>query len=409
MGWVVSPTYPMSEIPERDFVSVCPQAILRRREIGDRRVYDICNGYRVEFRTAENPDRLRGARLAWLWMDEAAQLRKEVMDVLYPCLLAYRGKVWITTTPAGRNWLYDEFYLRSLPDWKDYDSDYSCIRSRTDENPFLDAGDIKKLGHKYTGAFKAQELLAEFVNYEGLVYRDFDVGRHVYSGTPVHPDDKEIARVFAGIDFGFGDPLAYLWVVQFRNHSFMVVDEHYEAGKGTDHHAKRILASPWEKRVEVRFADPRAAQARRDLQRYGVPNMAAHDHEIMDGVLEVTRLLNTDVDGKPLLRVAAECKNLIREFGMYRYRDATDAKNRGEKPFDKDNHALDSLRYALYSIGSNLYHGPAHPVDDKPGPGTYGWIREQMKFSRAYGDSGIFTRRGKNPLFPMSNNSIFNA
>jgi len=372
LGWIIGPTYKQAEQAEADFLSVCPEAIVRRREYGDKREYDIANGYKVEIRTADDPDALRGKRLGWYWIDEIALVKQAVVEVLYPNLLAYRGKMWGTTTPRGRNWLYDDFYLRSLPHSRSYDPEYFCIKSRTYDNPFVDARDVAKLAQKYSGAFRAQEIDAEFVNFEGLVYRDFDVMTHVVND--LEPDDADVDQVIAGIDFGFKDPFCYLWVAHRRG-GWVVVDEHYEAERETLYHARVVRSNPWEKRVSVRFADPRGKQSRIDLMRYGLPNIAAHKHDIYDGVIEVTRLLNARLqDGRPALQVCRKCKNLIREFGQYRYRDEAPERNVGEKPLEYMNHALDCVRYALFSVGSGLYHGSVETEQEPPRPGDYGYI-----------------------------------
>jgi len=408
LGWIIAPTYAMAEIAERDFLAVCPSAVVRKREYGDRRVYDIANGYRVEIRTGDDPDTLRGSRLAWYWADEIALLKKAVVDVLYPNLLSYRGKMWGTTTPRGKGWLYDQFYLKTIPGHLDYDPEYFCIRSKTSDNVFLDSRDVSRLATKYSGAFRAQEIEAEFVNFEGMVYRDFDQRLHVVPD--MDPEDKRIGRVVAGIDFGFKDPFVYLWIAE-KEGQWIVVDEHYECERETTYHARMIRSNPWERRVQLRFADPRGKQSRMDLQRYGVTNFAAHKHEIYDGILEISRLLvQRTSDGKPLLQVCRRCRNVIREFGEYRFRETEAGKNVTDKPAPWSDHCMDALRYALYSVNSSLYHGEQEPATPAPpGPGTYGYILENTGYISGGARHSFLSRARTKPGSQGCIQSIFNA
>ena len=65
--------------------------------------------FRVEIKTAENPDRLRGAGLGFIWMDEAAMMSEEVYKILLGTILATKGVIFRTSTPRGHNWFYKLF------------------------------------------------------------------------------------------------------------------------------------------------------------------------------------------------------------------------------------------------------------------------------------------------------------
>jgi len=65
----------------------------------------------LQFRTAEDPQSLRGAGLDILWIDESAFIRtKEAWDVIRPSLGDNLGIVITTTTPRGKNWVWEEFF-----------------------------------------------------------------------------------------------------------------------------------------------------------------------------------------------------------------------------------------------------------------------------------------------------------
>jgi hypothetical protein len=55
------------------------------------------------------------------------------------------------------------------------------------------------------------------------------------------------------------------------------------------------------------------------------------------------------------LRVMSNCINLIKEGRIYKYRESEleKNKNRGEKPMDANNHAMDALRYMIMELPDN--------------------------------------------------------
>lgn len=77
---------------------------------GDK-YFEFPDGSLIEFRSADEPDSLRGAGLDILWMDESAFIRTgDAWNVVRPALADKRGIVISTTTPNQRNWYWEEFW-----------------------------------------------------------------------------------------------------------------------------------------------------------------------------------------------------------------------------------------------------------------------------------------------------------
>lgn len=60
------------------------------------------------------------------------------------------------------------------------------------------------------------------------------------------------------------------------------------------------------------------------------------------------------------IRIHKDCQNLIWELETYRYEDKQPDKNIKEVPVKENNHAVDALRYALYTVN------PSKPRREKP-------------------------------------------
>lgn len=350
LGWIISPTYPMSLVVERAFEEAAGYSdnggLIIRKFRGDRAYLlyppkGTSEPFRVEIKTAENPDRLRGAAVGWIWMDEAAMMSQETYKILLGCILATKGVIFMTTTPRGKNWTYD-IYEESLKNPL-----FGFVKSRTRDNKYLDEETIRILEGQYSDEFARQELDAEFVSFEGLVYKGFD------SRVMVVPPIIQIpqgAEVIGGIDNGYGDPFVHLWVMK-NSGKFYVVDEYYEPGRPIDAVARSIKAGRWDKQVIRRWADPSGAQERCDLDRWGIANYPAKN-DLLSGINSMSRAIE---DRR--LFITRNCINTIDEIGQYHY-PMKEGKNTREKPVDFKNHAMDALRYV---IASEEVFSQSHP------------------------------------------------
>ena len=108
VAWV-APTYsnsrPLWRFVERVITSE-PRAQARRAE----RTVDFYNGGRLTVYSADNDISLRGETFDLVIVDEAARIREETFtDVLLPTLADRDGRMFIVSTPKGRNWFWQQF------------------------------------------------------------------------------------------------------------------------------------------------------------------------------------------------------------------------------------------------------------------------------------------------------------
>lgn len=343
VGWIVSPTYPMSEIVQAKFEEVADAHKLIVRKFTALRKYWLIppasynKPYEICIKTAERPDRLRGATLSFCWLDEAAIMPPEVFDIILPTLMYSGGPLMITTTPKGENWLYHKV-LRKYYDEKD--ANYAVIRAKTIDNTLLDPSIVLALSNGMSNEMQRQELEGELVRWEGLVYKNFDFEKNVVK--PVDVDDIPAgSTVIGGIDVGYRDPFVHLWVVKDPKGNFTVVDEYYVTEKTIDSHASAIKANKWDRLVSRRWRDPSAAQEGADLSRLGVSSAPAKTNDIEFGIDVVKRLIESR-----RLKIAENCVFTLAEIRQYHY---TSRSKRVNVPADESNHAMDAMRYAIVS------------------------------------------------------------
>lgn len=349
LSWLVSPTFPMAGIVEKEFEQACDlgggRSLILKKYVGAHAYLLVppkgCDRpYRVEVKTAEHPDRLRGSSLDFVWMDEAAMMDPEAYTILLGRVLDSKGVILMTTTPRGMNWLYQEVHQNL-----DKDPRMAEVSSTTSENPYLDPIDIEMLRRKYSEQFAKQELGAQFVAFEGLVYEKFQPNMIIDPITTVPAG----AEIVGGVDAGYSDPFVHLWIIK-HNGKYYVADEHYQAKQTMEQHAGAIGRGYLDKKVIRRWMDPSAAQAQADLAGLGVNTYPAKN-DIQAGINAVSRCIE---EGR--LFISRNCVRTLGEIGMYAYPDKG-SKNKGEVPVDAWNHAMDALRYVIYAEeGYNKHH-----------------------------------------------------
>jgi hypothetical protein len=328
------------------------------------------NGSVIELKGAENPDSLRGSKLRGLCIDEIASIRDWNWlwsECLRPTLTDYEAPVIFISTPKGYNHFYDLFN-----EGQQADSIYKSWRFTSYDNPFIPQGEIDQARKELTEDTFAQEYLADFRKYTGLVYKDFQREVHV-----IEPFDiPEAWTMYRGIDFGSTNPTACLWIAADGDENWFVVGEHYHTGETIDYHAGQITANPYSKRITQTYGDPSGAQWISEFAQRGVYITPATKERgtnfnswVRFGIEKVAEKLKcvpgrtvngikreniqTNEKGNPGLYVFSICVNTIKEFETYRWKEksVTQAQdlNEPDVPEKANDHALDALRYFAVS------------------------------------------------------------
>lgn len=125
----------------------------------------LANGATIRFRTAEDPDKMRGPNLSGWWLDEASLMKEEAYQICIASLREHGRQGWLsaTYTPQGLgHWTYETFYRRSQTN-----ADTAHFRAHTRENPFNPTTFADTLTKQYTATFARQELGGEYLNLQG--------------------------------------------------------------------------------------------------------------------------------------------------------------------------------------------------------------------------------------------------
>ena len=164
IGTVIAPTYPMlRDGAMRTILHVAGAGNVIQEFNQSHGELKLIGNRTILFRSADNADRLRGANLGWLWLDEGALMDPETWPIAVATLRETPGRAWITTTPRGRNWIWELWNRGGL--------DYAMIESRTADNVYLPAGFVEMLRATMTAEQYEQEANGKFIDVAGAMFK----------------------------------------------------------------------------------------------------------------------------------------------------------------------------------------------------------------------------------------------
>lgn len=338
----IAPTYQQArDIAWSHLVKDCKDAA---RTINETRLeITLVNNSQIVLRGWESIETLRGQNFDLIVLDEVAMMRnfREMwQEVIRPTLTDTRGEGIFISTPKGFNHFYDLYNLQ------DTDTDYKSFHFTSYDNTYIPKDEIDKARLELTEDRFAQEYLADFRKTEGLVYKEFNRDRHVFSEPGFEGVVHQVVKTFGGHDFGTHNPCASITIEKDKDSVYWVTNEFYKAGLTDAQQADYIAALGWNEC----YPDPESASGKLELEKRGVNvrEVIKNKDSIRNGINVVRELFKSN-----RLFISSSCINLIWELETYSYPEKKPDHNEEENPIKENDHALDALRYALsMEIGS---------------------------------------------------------
>jgi phage terminase large subunit-like protein len=171
-SWWVAPIYSQSKMAFRTFLSAAKkgkaEAAFKAVSHSELRI-EMINGAAIMFKSADNPDNLRGEGLCRVVVDEAARVKREVWEaVLRPAVSDTQGRVLFISTPKGKNWFY-ELWTRGQDKLQ---PEFKSWKFPTADNPKISESDILQARQSLPVDVFNQEYLAEFLENSAGVFRN---------------------------------------------------------------------------------------------------------------------------------------------------------------------------------------------------------------------------------------------
>lgn len=345
--------------------------------IYDKKVYVVgANDERAE-------GKIRGSTFAGALVDEATIIPESFFKMLLSRLSIEGAKLFATTNPdSPLHWLKVDFIDR-----KD-ELDLVSFKFTLDDNPSLSTSYKDNLRKEYKGLWFKRFILGDWVLAEGSIYDFFDTSIHV-----VKSPKSYAKQYFLGIDYGTNNPFAAV-LVGFNDdvHPAMWIEKEYYWDSKTMGYQKTDseYALDLEREfggypITLYYLDPSAASFEVELRRKKKPVKQANN-DVLDGIRFVGSLI---AQGDLVICQAA--KNLIKEIESYVW-DAKSVKLGEDKPLKQRDHAVDAMRYVLYShfgkktslkssnphdsyLASQQRKWQANPMDYPGYTNSHGWQR----------------------------------
>jgi predicted phage terminase large subunit-like protein len=142
--------------------------VIKKSHINDLEI-TLINDQVISFQGADNPEPMRGVKLADLVLDEYADMRPYILEeILEPALADYDTGFLMIGTPKGRNHFYEEFIKASFGD----DPMYEAWAFTTYDNPHISTEFLERKKRTMTDHAFKQEFMASFESKGSEIFEE---------------------------------------------------------------------------------------------------------------------------------------------------------------------------------------------------------------------------------------------
>lgn len=425
--WIVGPEYADSEKEFRVFYDKAKKLGMEfdrpgtyySVQTGDMVVSLWDGAFILQAKSEARPTSLVGEALSGVIMAEAAKMKEITWtQLIRPTLADFGGWALFTSTPEGKNWFY-RMYLDAIkvnnpgwagfrmPSWRNphvfrqptLDSDVKRLMHLMNEHPEFTAFEIIKsqnlvidpeiaqMANDLTIPMFQQEVAAEFTDFVGKVFKEFDEETH----SRLLPYNEGWETIGA-VDYGYRNPNVWLLIQIGPWGEINIIDELYQENLTPTEFANEILrrglvpsnchefypdpASPGDTATleNIFLRNGRNCRARPNTggelsDRLNLIRLSLKDR-VNDTELNAPNWKSKEIvpdKRRPRLMISTRCVKTLYEMGEYRYPEKKDENvetsvKRFESPLKKDDHTVEALGRFLvgrYNSVSNQLGGGA--------------------------------------------------
>lgn len=282
---------------------------------------------------------IQGMTLAGVLFDEVAlMLRSFVEQALARCSVQ-GARFWFNCNPESPfHWFYLEWIKKHAEKRALY------LHFTMDDNYSLPTEVRERYERMYSGVFYERFILGRWVVSEGIIYTMFSKEKHI--GKPKSMDGD----LYISIDYGTHNPTSMgLWLLTPDGHAWRLRESYYDARKAgksrtDEEHYKALkkLAGGLLNDIECVIVDPSAASFIETVWRHDEFSVRKANNDVLSGIRNTSTMLEQE-----RLHFAPECRDTLREFGLYRWDEKA---TQGDKPIKENDHAMDDIRYFVQTV-----------------------------------------------------------
>lgn len=283
--------------------------------------YSFANGSYIEFFSADQESRLRGARRDILYVNEANNIN---FEAYYQLAIRTNDEIWIDFNPTSEFWAHTEVQP---------DADAELLILTYKDNDALSESIVKEIEkakekaktNPYWENWWQVYGLGQIGSLQGAVLNDWSTCKEI-------PEDAEY--VGSGMDFGYtNDPTTLIDVWKYEG-SYYFDEIIYRTGLNNQQIGTLCGMNGLRRNIFADSAEPKSIDAIYDM---GVSIRGAVKGR--DSIIYGLDLLQQEP-----FYVTERSTNIIKELRNYLW--ATDKSGKTlNKPIDIFNHAIDAMRY----------------------------------------------------------------
>ena len=291
--------------------------------------FNFPNGSYIEFFSADDDAKLRGARRDVLYMNECNNMSLHVYTELSA---RTKGDIYLDWNPTSEFWFHNQLQGDEDVDFLilTYKDNEACPQSAIDF--ILKAKDKSKTSKYWANWYKVYGL-GQIGSLQGSVFENWRLG-------DFNPD--QIPTIY-GQDYGYSnDPTTLIEVAIDKKKKLIYAKELlYKTKLTTSEIANINIRHAGDSLIVGDSAEPRLIQ---EVRSKGCNLVATKKGK--DSILTGIKIMQ-DYD----IVVDHKSSNMVKELNNYRWLD------KGNKPCDDHNHLIDALRYAVFYQLSNPNKG----------------------------------------------------
>lgn len=288
-------------------------------------------------------DLIQGITLAGVFFDEVALMPESFVNQATGRCSVEGSKFWFNCNPDGP---YHWFKLNWIDKRKEKQLLY--LHFTMDDNLSLSEKIKIRYRNMYTGVFYKRYILGLWAMAEGIIYDMFSEAQHVKDPS-LFENLLLDSNKYVSCDYGTQNATVFLLWEKGTDGVWYCTKEYYYSGREegkqkTDAEYADDLEN-WLNKMEIRaiIVDPAAASFIAELRKRGFKIIKAKN-DVEDGI----RLVATKLNLQKIVFSTA-CINTIKEFASYIW-DKKAAENGEDKPVKQYDHAMDAVRYFVYTI-----------------------------------------------------------
>lgn len=302
----------------RDFFNVMKdQGLYRQEKHNKTDCTYIYKSNEIEFISIDEPQKIRGRKRKYLWINEANELTYEDFRQLN---LRTEKQIFLDYNPSDEfHWIYDNLLTRD---------DTIFIQSTYLDNPFLEPSIIKEI-----------EMLKETdKNY----WRIYGLGERgigeatIYNHWQFEEEQPEFDEIIYGLDFGFNNQSA-LVRVGIKDQDYYLEELLYESHLTNSQLIDKIKEII--KDENYIYADCAEPQRIEEIKQAGF-NIYPADKDVKKGIDDMR---------SHKLYISKNSTNLLKEIKSYKWKTKDDKIL--DEPIKLNDHLCDASRYAIHTHG----------------------------------------------------------